>query len=275
MPLTPPTGRSILAAAAGFAPRVCAQHHSSSLLIISSSSELSSSSGIPKPTLSSRPSLLPPSSLKASPEHTEQKDEGTGKMSCLAAVELHLKIQVLPFAAPCSPAANKTLFQLAVSTLLNTPVVYVVCKAFLPSGAIVFTVGGTPGVPAVITTFFYSDVFTCLACGMWSGLLIGFSTEYYISYSYRPVRDVAESCRTGAATNIIYGLALGMQSTIVPVLVAAASIAAIKSSPRELIFIEAMSTPPPRDAMVLPLPATSALAAITRICGTWDIGPAT
>jgi hypothetical protein len=110
---------------------------------------------------------------------------------------------------------------------------------------------------------------------MWSGLLIGFSTEYYISYSYRPVRDVAESCRTGAATNIIYGLALGMQSTIVPVLVAAASIAAIKSSPRELIFIEAMSTPPPRDAMVLPLPATSALAAITRICGTWDIGPAT
>ena len=93
-------------------------------------------------------------------------------MSCLAAVELHLKIQVLPFAAPCAPAANKTLFQLAVSTLLNTPVVYVVCKAFLPSGAIVFTVGGTPGVPAVITTFFYSDVFTCLACGMWSGLLI-------------------------------------------------------------------------------------------------------
>jgi hypothetical protein len=40
--------------------------------------------------------------------------------------------------------------------LLNTPVVYVVCKAFLPSGAIVFTVGGTPASgPAVITTFYY------------------------------------------------------------------------------------------------------------------------
>jgi hypothetical protein len=50
--------------------------------------------------------------------------------------------------------------------LLNTPVVYAVCKAFLPSGAIVFTVGGTPGVPAVITTFFYSDVFACIACGL-------------------------------------------------------------------------------------------------------------
>jgi len=38
------------------------------------------------------------------------------------------------------------------------------------------------------------------------------------------VRDVAESCRTGAATNIIYGLALGMQSTIVPVLALAVTV---------------------------------------------------
>ena len=160
--------------------------------------------------------MLPPSSLKASPKHTEQKNEGTGKMSSLAAVELQLKIQVLPFAALCSPAATKTLLQLAVSTLLNTPVVYAVCKAFLPSGAIIFTVGRTPGVSAVITTFFYSDVFACIACGLWSGLLIGFITEYYTSHSYKPVREVAEACRTGAATNIIYGLALGMQSTIRP-----------------------------------------------------------
>ena len=133
--------------------------------------------------------------------------------------------------------------------MLNTPVVYVVCKAFLPSGPITFTVGGTAGVPAVTTVFYYSDVFTCIACGLWSGLLIGFITEYYTSHSYRPVRDVAESCRTGAATNIIYGplplsppnplfclrpsgiiliiragLALGMQSTIVPVLALAITV---------------------------------------------------
>ena len=38
--------------------------------------------------------MLPPSSLKETPKHTEQKNEGTGKMSCLAAVELQLKIQV-------------------------------------------------------------------------------------------------------------------------------------------------------------------------------------
>ncbi len=86
--------------------------------------------------------------------------------------------------------------QLAVSTMLNTPVVYVVCKAFLPSVPIIFTVGGTNGVPAVTTTFYYSDVFTCIACGLWSGLLIGFITEYYTSHSYRPLCDVAERHRS-------------------------------------------------------------------------------
>lgn len=38
------------------------------------------------------------------------------------------------------------------------------------------------------------------------------------SHSYSPVREVARSCATGAATNIIYGLALGYLSTIVPIL---------------------------------------------------------
>jgi len=38
------------------------------------------------------------------------------------------------------------------------------------------------------------------------------------SHSYAPVREVANSCRTGAATNIIYGLALGYKSNVVPVL---------------------------------------------------------
>merc|ERR1719329_1901685 len=47
--------------------------------------------------------------------------------------------------------------------------------------------------------------------------MIGFITEYYTSHSYKPVREVAQSCETGAATNIIYGLALGYKSTILPV----------------------------------------------------------
>lgn len=39
--------------------------------------------------------------------------------------------------------------------------------------------------------------------------------------SYLPVREVAQSCKTGAATNIIYGLALGYKSCIIPVFVLA------------------------------------------------------
>jgi H+-translocating diphosphatase len=38
------------------------------------------------------------------------------------------------------------------------------------------------------------------------------------SHSYTPVRDVANACREGAAINIIYGLALGYLSTIIPIL---------------------------------------------------------
>ncbi len=39
------------------------------------------------------------------------------------------------------------------------------------------------------------------------------------SYSYVYVRELAKACKTGAATNIIYGLALGYLSTIIPVIV--------------------------------------------------------
>jgi len=47
--------------------------------------------------------------------------------------------------------------------------------------------------------------------------MIGFITEYYTSHSYSPTREVAQSCETGAATNIIYGLSLGYKSAVIPV----------------------------------------------------------
>merc|ERR1719155_293990 len=54
--------------------------------------------------------------------------------------------------------------------------------------------------------------------GLWSGLLIGYITEYYTSHSYNPVREIAETQKQSAATGIIYGLALGYLSCIVPVI---------------------------------------------------------
>jgi len=61
----------------------------------------------------------------------------------------------------------------------------------------------------------------CALLGLFGGLAIGIITEYYTSSEYKPVQEVAQSCRTGAATNIIYGLALGYESTVIPVVIMA------------------------------------------------------
>lgn len=58
----------------------------------------------------------------------------------------------------------------------------------------------------------------CTLFGLVSGLIIGYITEYYTSHAWSPVREVSHACETGAATNIIYGIALGHWSTIVPIL---------------------------------------------------------
>jgi len=60
--------------------------------------------------------------------------------------------------------------------------------------------------------------------GLWAGLVIGFITEYYTSNQYSPVQEVADSCETGAATNIIYGLALGYKSAVIPCIALAVAI---------------------------------------------------
>lgn len=100
--------------------------------------------------------------------------------------------------------------QLLISTILMTPVLFGLSVWFLPS-----TIGSIGGNSDVKDW----HVFFCGASGLWSGLAIGYITEYYTSHSYTPVREVSQSCAEGgAATNIIYGLALGYLSVIVPVI---------------------------------------------------------
>lgn len=53
--------------------------------------------------------------------------------------------------------------------------------------------------------------------GLLSGVIIGKSTEYYTSQTYKPTQKVSESSKTGPATVIISGLGLGMLSTAIPV----------------------------------------------------------
>jgi K(+)-stimulated pyrophosphate-energized sodium pump len=62
--------------------------------------------------------------------------------------------------------------------------------------------------------------------GLALGVAIGFITEYYTAESRKPAQSVAAACQTGAATNIIAGLALGMRSTGWPLLLLAIAIVA-------------------------------------------------
>ena len=63
------------------------------------------------------------------------------------------------------------------------------------------------------------DIFGCIAIGLVAGLIIGYVTEVMTSYQYKPVKELTDACKTGPATNVIYGLALGYLSTIIPVIV--------------------------------------------------------
>ncbi len=58
--------------------------------------------------------------------------------------------------------------------------------------------------------------FWAILVGLAAGIVIGFSTEYYTSYDYRPTQRVAENSQTGAATVMISGIATGMLSTVIP-----------------------------------------------------------
>ena len=60
--------------------------------------------------------------------------------------------------------------------------------------------------------------------GLLAGVIIGKSTEYYTSHSYKPTQDLAAASETGPATVIIGGIGLGMISTAIPVLTIACAI---------------------------------------------------
>lgn len=101
-----------------------------------------------------------------------------------------------------------------------------------PAKALRYGLGST-GLFMLVGTFFitnwlFSDLtlFYAVVSGVVSGLLIGAATEYYTSSDYPSVKEIASASETGAATNILAGLGVGMKSTAIPVILVCCAIIA-------------------------------------------------
>jgi H(+)-translocating pyrophosphatase len=109
------------------------------------------------------------------------------------------------------PKVERTLkFQLIISTIGLLGVIALVAYISYPSDFKMLG-GDLPDVK-------YYHPYFCAVAGLVSGLFVAAFTEYVTSHSYEPVRELADSCRAGAASNVTMGLALGYFSTSIPVI---------------------------------------------------------
>ena len=109
-----------------------------------------------------------------------------------------------------SPALMKLL---TISSALMAVAMFFVTRSFVPAD---FEIRGE--------AYTSMGSYWCFLSGLVAGLVVGLLTGYYTSGSFKPVQEVAKSCETGAATNIIYGLALGYKSTVLPYIAIAIAI---------------------------------------------------
>jgi len=96
---------------------------------------------------------------------------------------------------------------------------YPLISYFLPAA-----VEPTTNVTGLLKALTAPNIFIVTIIGLLAGIAIGLTTEYFTAESRKPAQNIAAQSQTGAATNIIAGLALGMKSTALPVIYIAIAI---------------------------------------------------
>jgi len=112
------------------------------------------------------------------------------------------------------------LISTAIMSILLVPLMFVLPTEFT---FVRKTAEGQPNKGDINTGRWYA--YGCIMFGLWSGMIIGYVTEYYTSNVWSPTLRLYRSCRQGAAPNIIHGLALGYASCVVPIFCITATIA--------------------------------------------------
>jgi len=110
--------------------------------------------------------------------------------------------------------------QMVLTAFLMIPVIYYLATLMLPAEFELIAISRESG--KVIATPMGATI--CALMGTVGGLIIGLVTEYFTSHTYVPTQELASACKKGTAVNIIFGLALGYKSCIIPVFVLAAAI---------------------------------------------------